>query len=199
MAALSGEPEKARVAMSEVCTRYWQPVRKFLRYLGAGEQDAEDLAQEFFSKWATPENMARLDPARGRLRSYLKQSLRHYFVNAWQRRERLKRGGGVEFVELESAANVSVAPDAADALYDREWAAAVLAAVFDRLRGSYDGRGKARLFDLLSRYLLVCPKLKSNSISTACVAVSAKCCVRRWRPPLPNRTISKTNCATCSM
>ena len=45
-AATSGEPEKARAAMSEVCARYWQPARKFLRALGA--EDAEDLAQEFF-------------------------------------------------------------------------------------------------------------------------------------------------------
>lgn len=148
-AAAAGEPEKARAAMSEVCARYWQPARKFLRFLGAGEQDAEDLAQEFFAKWATPENLARLDPAQGRLRSYLKQSLRHFFINAWQRGERLKRGGGVDMVDLESAGDVPAADDAADALYDREWAAAVLAAVFARLRASYAGRGKAALFDLL--------------------------------------------------
>ena len=148
-AAAAGETEKARAAMSEVCARYWQPARKFLRFLGAGEQDAEDLAQEFFAKWATPENLARLGPDKGRLRSYLKQSLRHFFVNAWQRGERLKRGGGVEIVDLESAADVPAADDAADALYDREWAGAVLTAVFARLRESYAGRGKAALFDLL--------------------------------------------------
>jgi len=148
-AAVSGEPEKARAALSEVCLRYWQPVRKFLRLLGAGEQDAEDMTQEFFSKWATPENMARLGPEKGRLRSYLKQSLRHFFVNAWRSAARQKRGGGAEMVNLESVGDVPAEPDGADALYDREWAAALLAAVFARLRASYDGRGKAVLFDLL--------------------------------------------------
>ncbi len=148
-AAVAGEPEKARAAMSEICERYWQPARKFLRFLGAGEQDAEDMTQEFFAKWATPDNVARLDPDKGRLRSYLKQSLRHFFVNTWQRAGRLKRGGGLEIVGMESAGDVPAEPDAAGALYDREWAAAVLAAVFARLRATYDGRGKAALFDLL--------------------------------------------------
>ena len=148
-AAISGEPEKARAAMSEVCARYWQPARKFLRALGAGAEDAEDLAQEFFAKWATPENMARLDPDKGRLRSYLKQSLRRFFVNAWQHGQRQRRGGGVEMVALDDAGDLPAAAEASDALYDREWAAAVLAAVFARLRESYDGRGRAALFDLL--------------------------------------------------
>ena len=146
-AAASGEPEKARAALSEVCARYWQPARKFLCALGAGAQDAEDLTQEFFAKWATPENMARLDPDKGRLRSYLKQSLRRFFVNAWQHAQRQRRGGGVEMVELDG--DIPAAADASDALYDREWAAAVLAAVFARLRAGYEGRGKAALFDLL--------------------------------------------------
>lgn len=148
-AAASGEPEKARAAMSEVCARYWQPARKFLRSLGAGEQDAEDLVQEFFSKWATPENMARLDPDKGRLRSFLKQSLRRYFVNAWRHTQRQRRGGGVAMVALEDAGELTASAEASDALYDREWAAAVLAAVFARLRAGYESRGKAALFDLL--------------------------------------------------
>ena len=83
--AAAGETETARAAMSEVCGRYWQPARKFLRWLGAGEQDAEEMVQEFFAKWGTPENLARLDPDKGRLRSYLKQSLRRFFVNARRR------------------------------------------------------------------------------------------------------------------
>jgi hypothetical protein len=50
---------------------------------------------------------------------------------------------------MESAPDLPAADDAADAFYDREWAAAVLAAVFARLRETYGGRGKAALFDLL--------------------------------------------------
>lgn len=149
-AAANGEPEKARAAMSDVCARYWQPARRFLRFLGAGEADAEDLTQEFFTKWATPENMARLDPDKGRLRSYLKQSLRRYFINAWRSAEALRRGGGVNKVALDHADETPAEEDtAADAFYDREWAAAVLTSVFARLRAGYESRGKAALFDLL--------------------------------------------------
>lgn len=148
-AAAAGETETARAAMSEVCGRYWQPARKFLRWLGAGEEDAEDLVQEFFVKWATPENLARLDPDKGRLRSYLKQSLRRFFINAWRSAESLRRGGGVEITDLGNAGDVPAEPAAADALYDREWAAAVLAAVFARLRAAYAGRGRAAVFDSL--------------------------------------------------
>ena len=148
-AAAAGETGKARAAMAQVCGRYWQPARKFLRALGAGEQDAEDLTQEFFAKWATPENMARLNPDKGRLRSYLKQSLRRFFVNSWHHAQSQRRGGGVEIVAMEEAPDLPPAADASDALYDREWAAAVLAAVFARLRAGYDGRGKAAHFDLL--------------------------------------------------
>jgi len=55
-----------RQALGNVCARYVKPARRFLRPLGAGAQDAEDLAQEFFAQWAKPEKLARIDPAKGR-------------------------------------------------------------------------------------------------------------------------------------
>ena len=38
-------------ALGAVCERYWEPARRFLRALGAEEEDAGDLVEEFFAKW----------------------------------------------------------------------------------------------------------------------------------------------------
>ena len=146
----AGSDEEIREALDEICRRYWQPARKFLRFLGCGDQDAEDIAQEFFATWATPEKLERLGPEKGRLRSYLKQSLRRHFISHWRAGQALRRGGGEARVTLDSVAEPAIDDVAADLEYDLAWADAVLAAVVKRMGAAYHGRGKGKLFEILA-------------------------------------------------
>lgn len=136
-------------ALGDVCSRYLEPARRFLRSLGAGVQDAEDLAQEFFAQWAKPENLARLDPAKGRLRSYLKQSLRRRWISAWRARHTESRGAGAAGLPLDSADAEAMPDPRAELEYDRDWALAALTAVISRLRADYQKRGRAGVFESL--------------------------------------------------
>ena len=138
-----GRDEAAREALEEVCRRYWHPARKFLRSLGCGEHDAEDITQRFFARWARTENFERLDPAQGRLRSYLKQALRREWINDWRhRRVRGQDGRTVSLEAPDAEAAVEVESAACDAVYDAAWVEAVVAAVMQRLRGEYAARGR---------------------------------------------------------
>jgi RNA polymerase sigma-70 factor (ECF subfamily) len=144
---VAGQGPAAREALEEVCRRYWHPARKFLRSLGCGEQDAEDLTQAFFARWARPENFGRLDPEQGRLRSYLKQGLRREFINHWQKSRTLRRDGTT--ISLDEMAGAEPGETGPDWVYDVAWAEAVMAAVVQRLREEYAERGRAAVFAAL--------------------------------------------------
>lgn len=167
--ATDASDSEVREALDDICRRYWQPARKFLRFLGCGEEDAEDLAQNFFATWATPEKLERLGPEKGRLRSYLKQSLRRHFINHWRTSQTLRRGSGAKPVALEDIAEPSFDEDAADLEYDTAWADAVLAAVVKRMGTAYHARGKGELFEKLADSLPGGPGLQPY----AEIAVSA--------------------------
>lgn len=136
-------------ALDEICRRYWEPARKYLRALGCGAEDAEDIAQTFFANWAKPEKLKDLAPERGRLRSYLKMSLKRHFISHWRHGQAERRGGGVKPVALEDAGDPADNTENADLDYDRAWAEAVLNATLAQLRASYVARGREKLFDLL--------------------------------------------------
>ena len=47
-ASSQSEPEKARVALEELCQTYWMPLYTFVRSRGYSVPDAQDLTQSFF-------------------------------------------------------------------------------------------------------------------------------------------------------
>ena len=154
-AAAREDEEENREALEELCRRYWQPARKFLRSLGCSEHDAQDLAQKFFERWARPENFRRLDPEMGRLRSYMKQSLRRTFINEW-RHSNTRGKAGTTTVSIDSD-SFCEEPGSdrgeADWVYDRAWAETVMASVLCRLRDRYVARGREDVFDHLREAL----------------------------------------------
>src|SRR4029077_11164155 len=57
-----------RRALAVVCKWYWYPVYAFIRRLGVPADDARDVTQGFFVGLLERNDLARLDPARGRFR-----------------------------------------------------------------------------------------------------------------------------------
>ena len=43
------DPERARAALENLCSRYWYRLYAFVRRRGHGPHDAEDLTQSFFA------------------------------------------------------------------------------------------------------------------------------------------------------
>ena len=144
----SGDEAATGRALEELCRQYWPAIYSYLRALGLTKEEAEDAAQDFVGEFMLGEPLHRADPERGRLRSYMKQSIRHFLAKRVRDAARLKRGGSYSHVALDQAPEPGAAatPDEA---YDREWAFTVMERAMTTLRESYAVRGKGAIFDLL--------------------------------------------------
>jgi DNA-directed RNA polymerase specialized sigma24 family protein len=150
----------ARQALSELCRIYWRPLYLFLRREGTTAEDAQDLTQGFFAELIRDRSYRRADRAKGRFRSFLLGALKHFVADARASEQRQKRGGGkirelfdehaIAEVEAQAAKTASWS---ASALYDREWAAALVRQTFDRLTQECAIAGKHALFEALHTYV----------------------------------------------
>lgn len=157
LAAQAVDSPDAKAALQELCERYWRPLYVYVRRQGHGLHTAEDLTQGFFEKLLRTESWRNLDMEKGRLRSFLLQSMRYYMANDAERESRQKRGGGKVFVmdvaELEAELSEGQGEASPDVLYDRRWASAVLDYVMRGLEKDYEARGKADLFAVLGPHI----------------------------------------------
>ncbi len=149
-------------ALSELCTIYWRPVYLFLRRQGISQHDAQDFTQGFFAQLLASRSYANADQAKGRFRSFLLGALKHFLADARDHAHAKKRGGGLAPVHLDEAAIAEAEAQAARAddsgaerVYEREWAAALLRRVMDRLDLESKIAGKAALFQELRSHLAV--------------------------------------------
>src|SRR5512139_4082347 len=91
---------RSRAALEQLCRGYWRPLYAYVRRAGHPREEAEDLTQEFFARLLARNSVARADPARGRFRSFLLASLKHFLANEWEKASARKRGGGVQHIPL---------------------------------------------------------------------------------------------------
>jgi RNA polymerase sigma-70 factor (ECF subfamily) len=156
--AQSGSPA-AQQALERLCRTYWRPIYTFVRREGARSDEAEDLTQEFFAMLLERRNFDAVRKEKGRLRSYLLTSLKHFLVSEHRRAVTLKRGKGQKPVPLEELASMRSADMepadhlSADRIYERRWALTLMEQVLRRLKNEYDAAGNAALFDLLKQLL----------------------------------------------
>ena len=154
-----GESPVAQQALEKLCRTYWRPVYSFIRREGTGHEEAEDLTQAFFVLLLQRRNFADVRKEKGRLRSYLLTSLKHFLVSQHRRAVTVKRGKGQQPVPLEELAAIGCADIeptdhlSADRIYERCWALTLMEQVLRRLRDEYVMAGNAELFDLLKQLL----------------------------------------------
>ena len=153
IAAGRGRESEAKRALEELCTAYWYPLYAFVRRAGHGAHDAQDLTQEFFARLLARNDLAAVDRARGKFRSFLLASLKHFLANEWDRANAQKRGGGQAVLSLDAATaeeRYALEPAdtvSADQLYDRRWAMTMLERSLGRVREECAADGSLRLFD----------------------------------------------------
>jgi len=154
-----GQSPAAHQALEKLCCTYWRPVYSFIRREGTGHEEAEDLTQAFFALLLQRRNFADVRKEKGRLRSYLLTSLKHFLVSQHRRAVTVKRGKGQQPVPLEELAafgRADIEPAdhlSADRIYERRWALTLMEQVLRRLRDEYVMAGNAELFDLLKQLL----------------------------------------------
>ena len=142
-------------ALEKLCRTYWFPIYAFVRRQGHGPHDAQDLTQEFFARVLGKNYFAGADRAKGRFRSFLLASLKHFLANEWDKTRAQKRGGGQILISIDVAtAETSCGLDPADnitaeKIFERRWALTLLDQVLRRLRAEYVCDGTDNLFEPL--------------------------------------------------
>jgi RNA polymerase sigma-70 factor (ECF subfamily) len=117
------------------------------------------LTQEFFARLLEKNYVAAADRTRGKFRSFLLASLKHFLANEWRRGAAQKRGGKTVALplDLEAGENrYSLEPShdlTAERIYERRWAMALLETTLAKLREEYSDGDKLKLFDRLKAYL----------------------------------------------
>ncbi len=155
------EPGVAQAALAELCQIYWTPLYSFVRSRGYTVHDAQDLTQSFFAYLIEHKVYKRVDPHKGRFRSFLLASLKNFLAHAFDRERTLKRGGGQNFLPLheeqienaESLFQTHSSTNSEDQVFDRSWAAALVTAGLERLAADYKGESKEKLFKELRAFL----------------------------------------------
>lgn len=163
--AAGGDPQATQTKDATACLlqSYWYPMYSFIRREGYPPQDAEDLTQEFVAKLIEKQYLADVDPAKGRFRSFLLASLRHFLSNQRDHDRALKRGGGRKVIALDgldAEARYQLEPVTdltPERLFDRRWALALLDRVLKRLRDDYARTGRANVYDALKPVLQADP------------------------------------------
>jgi RNA polymerase sigma factor (sigma-70 family) len=159
LAAGSNDSTHARDALENLCRTYWHPIYAFVRRQGHSPPDAQDLTQEFFARFLAKNYVGAADRSKGRFRSFLLASLKHFLANEWDKAGAQKRGSHPVLIPinarsaetsygLEPAENIT-----AEKIFERRWALTLLEQVLSRLREEYTRDGKARLFEELKSTL----------------------------------------------
>lgn len=155
LAARDKSSPNAAAALEALCRTYWHPVYAFVRRQGHSPSDAEDLTQEFFARLLAKDYIQAADREKGRFRTFLRVALKRFLANEWDRARRLKRGGGIPWLTLDTPGaeqrylvDLSNAPSP-DQIYERRWARTLLDQALSRLRASYESAGKTLEFEKL--------------------------------------------------
>lgn len=156
-----------RVALDELCARYWKPVYAYLRVGWAKtNDDAKDLAQAFFLWLSESDVLGRFEPTRGGFRPYLKALLRNFVANNDRALGRLKRGGAVRVLSLEGEIpdvdRLLASPDAVDpeTLFERVWRTELIQRAMGRLREACAAENRSVAYSVFEAYDLVAPALR---------------------------------------
>jgi RNA polymerase sigma factor (sigma-70 family) len=173
-----GASPAAQEALEKLCRRYWRPLYGFVRRQGHGPEEAEDLTQGFFAQLLERRDLDVVRREKGRLRSYLLVSLKHFLANERHRARAIKRGGGRSLIpleELQTAERATSEPTdnlTADLIYEQQWALRVLEQVLVRLREERRAAGDMVLFEQLEKLLADEPDRPSLAETAARLAMN---------------------------
>jgi DNA-directed RNA polymerase specialized sigma24 family protein len=95
------ESPAAQEALEKLCRTYWRPIFSFVRRQGVGPEEAEDLTQGFFVLLLERRDLSAVRKEKGRLRSYLLVSLKHFLVDQRRCSMAIKRSKGQRLIAFE--------------------------------------------------------------------------------------------------
>jgi len=157
----AGQPEAPgyQQALETLCRSYWFPLYAYLRRHGYNNQQAEDYTQAFFCRIMEKQVLGMADSKRGKFRSFLLGTLKHFLSDEYDRDQAQKRGGGrkilsIDFTGAEDQYSLEPAHGLSpEKLFDKSWALTVLDRTMSHLKDELASQNKKELFDHLKIYL----------------------------------------------
>ena len=159
LAAKQGNSSEATAALEKLCRAYWYPLYAFLRREGRNPHDAQDLVQEFFARLLHGNFLKNVGQQKGKFRSFLLASLRHFLFDEWDKAKAEKRGGGQILFSLDdedAEQRFRLEPNeggSAEQIFEQRWALALLSQALSRLREEFVAAKKTGEFDELKTFL----------------------------------------------
>ena len=154
----SANPD-SRAALQSLCAQYWSPVYVFVRRKGQDAEAARDLTQGFFAHLLQSHALGKVDPERGRFRSFLMESVTRFVRDEWRKDNAQKRGAGEVPLSLDVEgtedwyAAIPRDRDTPETVFDRRWAASVLDRALVRIGSRMEEAGQGERFLALRPFL----------------------------------------------
>jgi RNA polymerase sigma factor (sigma-70 family) len=144
------DPSKRRPALEELVRPRYKALYVVARKHGLAPAEAEDAVQGFVTRLLEGDVLERLDPGKGRLRSYLRTAFRHYLSNLRQEQRAQKRGAGERHADLADVEAWLASPAASpDALFDRAWAIELFGSALRELESEYTSGARSGPFEIV--------------------------------------------------
>jgi DNA-directed RNA polymerase specialized sigma24 family protein len=143
------------VALDEWVRACWYPLYAWARRKEMPPEDAADAVQEFLGKICTRGLLEQVDPARGRLRSWLLAGFGNHLSRTRTRSLRLKRGGGARHFDIDRPRLEKFYQDDMAAVtdperaYSRAWVLTLMDEALARLEEHYESNGGREIFEAL--------------------------------------------------
>jgi DNA-directed RNA polymerase specialized sigma24 family protein len=164
VAARGRDTPEAREALASLCAAYWYPIYAFIRRKGRDPDETLDLTQDYFARLLVRGTVAAADSRKGRFRSLLLADCTRFLADRGERDRAAKRWGGIAPLSIDARdaegryLREPAHDRTAERLFERDWALALLDAVLARLRGEYEGSGRAAAFEALKVVLTDDPR-----------------------------------------
>lgn len=159
------DAEERERALESLCAAYWKPIYKYIRLRwNRPAEEAQDLTQGFFVEVLERQLLAKFDPRKARLRTYLRLCVDSFVSNEDKARRRQKRGGSVSHVALDFAAAEEElggavidpaaipSPESLEEFFEKEWLRSLFSLAVEELHEFCIERERERTFRLFEAY-----------------------------------------------
>lgn len=159
LAAADGGGARSGAALAELCEAYWPPLYAFVRRQGVGADDARDLVQGYFTLLLEKRYLGDVHPERGRFRSFLLVSMKHFVSNERDRQRARKRAPAerllsIDTEEAEDRLRLSVTSQLdPEQVFEQRWALTLLERALARLGEEATADGTRERFERLRGFL----------------------------------------------
>lgn len=157
VAMRSDDPAQRLRATETISAAYWKPIYKYIRLKWSlSREDAQDFTQEFLLRLIEKDFLEAFDPAKARLRTFMRLCADRLFLNQARDAQRQKRNGStpilLDFDEAEREFARRIKPTSPEEYFEKECVRHLLALAVERLHTRCESLGKLVHFKLFQDY-----------------------------------------------